>query len=143
MQLAAFDNNRFNLGYAAMMINEGLPNYIIESLKRKYVLNLSKVGILGMAFKAEVDDIRDSLSYKLGKILRFSGADVHYSDEYAKDPTFVTKEEILEKCNIVIIGAPHHAYKDLKFSPYTEVVDIWGMYQDKKLQGQTSSAKIS
>lgn len=132
MQLAAFDNNRFNLGYSAMMVNEGLPNYIVETLKRKYVLNLSKVGIMGMAFKAEVDDIRDSLSYKLGKILRFSGADVYYTDEYAKDPTFITKEQMVEKCNIIIIGAPHHAYRDLKFSPYTEVVDIWGMFRNQK-----------
>lgn len=141
MQLAAFDNNRFNLGYSAMMVNEGLPNYLVENLKRKYVLNLSKVGILGMAFKAEVDDIRDSLSYKLGKILRFNGADVYYSDEYAKDPTFVSKETIVEKCNIVIIGAPHQAYRSLQFSPYTEVVDVWGILQNRKLPVEGPTVK--
>lgn len=131
MQLAAFNSNSFDLGYGAMKVNEGLPQFIVEDLRRRYVLNLCKVGILGMAFKADIDDIRDSLSYKLGKLLRFHGADVYYSDEYASDPTFVTKEKILSTCNVVIIGAPHQAYKNLNFPKFTEVVDLWGACQKK------------
>jgi UDP-N-acetyl-D-mannosaminuronic acid dehydrogenase len=127
MQLAAFNQNHFELGYAAMNVNEGLPNFIVEELKKKYVLEVCKVGILGMAFKGDVDDIRDSLSYKLGKVLRFHGADVHYSDEFVSDPTFETKEEIIAKCNIVIIAAPHTAYKTLAFSKQIEVVDLFGI----------------
>jgi UDP-N-acetyl-D-mannosaminuronic acid dehydrogenase len=80
-----------------------------------------------MAFKAEIDDTRDSLSFKLGKILRFHGAKVFYSDEYAKDPTFIPKEELVKRCDIVIIGAPHSAYKNLKFPKKLKVVDIWGL----------------
>jgi UDP-N-acetyl-D-mannosaminuronic acid dehydrogenase len=132
MQLAAFNNNHFDLGYGAMKVNEGLPGFIVEDLRRRYVLNLCKVGILGMAFKADVDDIRDSLSYKLGKLLRFHGADVYYSDEHAKQDTFVSKEKIISTCNIVIIGAPHQAYKELEFPKLTEVVDLWGSCHKKK-----------
>jgi UDP-N-acetyl-D-mannosaminuronic acid dehydrogenase len=40
MQLAAFNNNNFFLGHAAMMVNEGLPNYIVEKLHNKY--NIAK-----------------------------------------------------------------------------------------------------
>ena len=127
MQLAAFNNNNFFLGHAAMMINEGLPNYIVQSLRHNYDISKKNVGILGMAFKANIDDTRDSLSYKLGKILRFHGAKVFYSDEFAKDPTFVPKEELIKECDIVIIGAPHSAYKKLKFPKKSKVVDIWGL----------------
>jgi len=127
MQLAAFNNNNFFLGHAAMMINEGLPNYIVQSLRYNYDISKKNVGILGMAFKANIDDTRDSLSYKLGKILRFHGAKVFYSDEFAKDPTFVPKEELIKECDIVIIGAPHSAYKKLKFPKKSKVVDIWGL----------------
>ena len=67
MQLAAFNNNNFFLGHAAMMVNEGLPNYIVDSLRHQYDISKKKTGILGMAFKADIDDTRDSLSYKLGK----------------------------------------------------------------------------
>ena len=127
MQLAAFNNNNFFLGHAAMMINEGLPNYIVQGLRHNYDISKKNVGILGMAFKANIDDTRDSLSYKLGKILRFHGAKVLYSDEFAKDPTFVPKEELIKECDIVIIGAPHSAYKKLKFPKNLKVVDIWGL----------------
>jgi len=127
MQLAAFNNNNFFLGHAAMMVNEGLPNYIVESLRHKYDLTKKKIGILGMAFKADIDDTRDSLSYKLGKILRFHGAKVFYTDEYAKDPTFISKQELVKTCDVVIIGAPHSAYKKLTIPRKVEVIDVWGM----------------
>jgi len=127
MQLAAFSGNNFLLGHAAMMINEGLPNFIVEKLKCKYDLHFKTVGILGMAFKAEIDDIRDSLSYKLGKILRFYGANVLYSDEYATDPTFITKEKLISSSDVVIIGVPHSAYRKIVIPDGVEVVDLWGI----------------
>ena len=127
MQLSSFNTNNFLLGHAAMMANEGLPNYIVEDLRRKYDLGKKKVGILGMAFKADNDDIRDSLSYKLGKILRFHGANVYYSDEFAKDPTFVPKEKLIAECDIIIVGVPHSAYNGIKIPEKVEVVDLWGI----------------
>mgnify|MGYP001200644349 CR=1 FL=1 len=127
MQLAAFNNNNFFLGHAAMMVNEGLPNYIVEKLRHKHDMTKINIGILGMAFKANIDDTRDSLSFKLGKILRFHGANVLYSDEYAKDPTLVSKEELIKKCDIVIIGVPHLAYKKIRFPKRIELIDLWGI----------------
>lgn len=131
MQLSAFNSNNFLLGHAAMMVNEGLPNFIVENLRKKHDLNKTKVGILGMAFKADIDDIRDSLSYKLGKILRFHGAKVYYSDEYAKDPTFVSKEKLIEESDVVIVGVPHSAYKGLIVPKEVEIVDLWGITNSK------------
>ena len=125
MQLAAFNNNNFPLGNAAMMVNEGLPGFIVESLRRRRDLAGTRVGILGMAFKADIDDTRDSLSYKLGKILRFHGAVVGYSDEFAHDPTFVTKEELVRTSDVIIVGVPHSAYRELVIPPGVEVVDVW------------------
>lgn len=127
MQLSSFNTNNFFLGHAAMMINEGLPNFVVEDLRKRYDLSKTSVGILGMAYKNDIDDIRDSLSYKLGKILRFHGAKVYYSDEYAKDPTFVSKEKLIESCDVVIIGVPHSAYKGLVMPEKTEVIDLWGV----------------
>ena len=96
MQLSSFYNSQFLLGQAAMNINEGLPNYIIKCLKNEFDLSKKSVGILGMAFKGDVDDIRDSLSFKIGKILRFEGTKVNYSDEYAKNKDFCSKEELIK-----------------------------------------------
>jgi len=127
MQLVAFENNRFSLGSTAMMVNEGLPNFLVERLKRKYDLSAKRVGILGMAFKADVDDIREALSYKLGKILRFEGATVLYSDEFAKDPTFVLAEQLVSEAEIVIVGVPHSRYRALRVPARVDLVDLWGV----------------
>lgn len=132
MQLVAFNTNNFPLGHAAMAINEGLPNFIVEKLKRKYDLSKTKVGILGMAFKADIDDIRDSLSYKLGKILRFYGAEVFYSDEFAKDPTFIPKEKLIECSEVIIVGVAHSAYKELEIPENKDIVDLWGIVKNKQ-----------
>jgi len=127
MQLAAFNATGFSLGYAAMAINEGLPAFVVERLKQRRKLDETRVGILGMAFKADIDDIRDSLSYKLGKVLRFHGADVCYSDEFARDPTFIAKEQLIATCDVVIVGVPHSAYRSLVVPENVEVVDLWGV----------------
>src|SRR5207247_3130233 len=105
--------------------NEGLPNFLVDQLRRRMELKGKKVGILGMAFKADSDDIRDSLSYKLGKILRFEGAHVLYSDEYVKDPTFISKEELCRQAEVIIVGAPHKAYQSLNIAESAELIDLW------------------
>jgi len=132
MQLAAFDTNSFLLGHAAMMVNEGLPSFLVEGLKGRYDLTKSKVGILGMTFKADVDDIRDSLSYKLGKILRFNGVDVYYSDEFVKNPDFISKDKLIETCDIIIVAVPHSNYKGMIIPENVEVVDLWGVVRGGK-----------
>ena len=127
MQLFAFRKHDFALGQVAMSINEGLPNYIVAQLAQKTQIRGRQVGILGMAFKAESDDIRDSLSYKLRKVLEFRGAQVLCSDEYVKDPTFVPIDALIERSDIVVVGVPHSAYKGLRTRPGQISMDIWGV----------------
>ena len=137
MQLFAFQKHNFVLGQMAMTINEGLPNFIVEQLARRFDLRTKRVGILGMAFKADSDDIRDSLSYKLGKLLRFHGADVSYSDEYAKDPTFVDKETLVRECDVIILGVPHAAYRSLHVPREKEIVDLWSALPSRQASPTT------
>ena len=132
MQLFAFSNDKFMLGHIAMITNEGLPNFLVETLRKRHDLTRKRVGVLGMAFKADIDDIRDSLSYKLAKILRFHGADVLCSDEFVQDASFVSKEEITSSCDIVIVAVPHSVYRGLEFRADTEVVDLWGATAQKR-----------
>ena len=131
MQLFAFSNHHFLLGHAAMLANEGLPSFIVENLRKRYDLTRTRVGILGMAFKADIDDTRESLSYKLGKILRFHGATMSYSDEFAQDATFVSKEELLSSSDVVIIGVPHTAYRQLTVPQGVEIVDLWNIVPER------------
>ncbi len=126
MQLAAFNNNNFTLGHASMMINEGLPLYIVARLEQRFDLSTMTVGILGMAFKGESDDIRSSLSYKLKRLLRFKADRVLCADPYvSRDPDLTPIDEVLGASDVLILAAPHKAYADL--ATELPVIDLWNL----------------
>jgi UDP-N-acetyl-D-mannosaminuronic acid dehydrogenase len=124
MQLAAFTTDHFPMGHAAMLINEGLPGYVVDALDRRCGLRGRTVGILGMAFKGDSDDPRTSLSYKLRKLLAFRGAHVMATDPYVPDVSLSSLEEVLRDSEILIVGAPHSIYRSLELDG-RDVVDIW------------------
>jgi len=126
MQLSAFTPDHFPMGQAAMQINEGLPNYIVDTLNARQPLAGRTIGILGMAFKGESDDPRASLSYKLRKLAAFKGAQVLCTDPYVHDPSFVPLETVVADSDILVIAAPHKAYRELELQG-RDVVDVWGI----------------
>jgi UDP-N-acetyl-D-mannosaminuronic acid dehydrogenase len=126
MQLSAFTPDHFPMGQAAMQINEGLPNYIVDTLNSRRPLSGRTIGILGMAFKGESDDPRASLSYKLRKLAAFKGARVMCTDPYVHDPSFEPLDKVLRESDLLVIAAPHREYGTLELDG-REVVDIWGI----------------
>jgi UDP-N-acetyl-D-mannosaminuronic acid dehydrogenase len=128
MQLAAFSDNNFGLGHSAMLVNEGLPLYLVTQLEKQGDLSDKTVGILGMAFKGGSDDIRSSLAYKLRRVLRFKAREVLSTDPLvteATDSSLVPLDEVLERADLLIIAAPHHEYRELATD--LPVVDIWNL----------------
>jgi UDP-N-acetyl-D-mannosaminuronic acid dehydrogenase len=125
MQLSALVQQKFSLGQSAMMVNEGMPGYLVSRLEQIYDLPTMTVGILGMAFKGDNDDTRSSLAFKLRKLLAFKSKNVIFSDPFVKDHRLRTEEEVIREADIIIIGAPHSAYKSLITSK--PIIDIWGI----------------
>jgi len=126
MQLSAFTPDHFPMGQAAMQVNEGLPGYIVDTLNSRRALLGRTLGILGMAFKGESDDARASLSYKLRKLAQFKGANVLCTDPYVADESFEPLDKVLRDSEVIVIGAPHKAYRGLDLGD-RDVVDIWGI----------------
>lgn len=124
MQLSAFQKNQFFLGHSAMLINEGLPAFLVDQAAGTHDLENMTVGILGMTFKADSDDPRDSLSFKLRRILETRCRRVLCTDPYLDEPWILPIEELLENCDLLFVGAPHSAYRDLDVDDLP-VVDVW------------------
>jgi len=127
MQLSSFYNHKFSLGHVAMQVNEGIPKFIIDYLKKDYNLKNKTVGLLGLTFKAESDDIRDSLAIKLLNSLKKRKIKTLYSDEYYKMKGTIKKQDLVKKSDIIIISTPHKTYKRLKIPKSKKVIDIWGI----------------
>lgn len=127
MQLAAFFANDFPLGHAAMLVNEQLPRAVVRQLVHKYDLSTKTVGILGMAFKGDNDDIRESLAFKVRKLLAFECKEVLCTDEFASVPWFRPLDEVLAKSDILVVGAPHSRYKSLQLTqPFIDISNMLG-----------------
>jgi UDP-N-acetyl-D-mannosaminuronic acid dehydrogenase len=126
MQLAAFAQNQFSLGHAAMLINEGLVLHVVDDLRGRFDLSELTIGLLGMAFKADIDDTRASLSYKFKKALLSHARAVLTTDPFVtSDPELLPLEEVIARSNLLIHCAPHCAYRELDFAG-KPVVDVWG-----------------
>jgi UDP-N-acetyl-D-mannosaminuronic acid dehydrogenase len=130
MQLAAYARNQFGLGHAAVQVNEGLVLQLVDDLRRAYDISTRTIGLLGMAFKAEIDDTRASLSYKLKRTLQMTARNVLTTDPFVTtDPAILPLDHVVENSDILILCTPHAAYKDadLKGKP---VVDVWGFLKN-------------
>jgi len=128
MQITAFAENRFTLGHAAVMVNEGVPLYILGKLEQRFDLTSLTVGVLGMAFKAESDDPRSSLSYKMKRILTGKAARLLCTDPYVTgDPDIVPLEMVVAESDLLIIAAPHREYADLRTTkPVVDITNLLG-----------------
>ena len=129
LQLVAFSENQMGLGLSAIQVNEGMPGYIVSRLKEKYPLKRMTVGLLGMSFKAESDDARSSLSYKLKKLLSLHAKKVLTTDPFVTgDPNLLPLAEVVRRSDILVLCTPHSIYANADLRG-KKVYDIWSFFK--------------
>jgi UDP-N-acetyl-D-glucosamine dehydrogenase len=104
-------------------INEGMPYYVVAKLqrvlnKRGKCLNGAKVLVLGVTYKADVEDPRETPALKVMELLQHEGADLSYADPFVpsvtlEDHTYkavqVTKER-LQQSDCALLLTAHSAF---------------------------------
>src|SRR3954471_7520780 len=106
----AFSEERSNapgMLLAVSRVNESVPRFLVEGLKRRVgPLKGRKVAVLGLAFKRDTDDERDSLAHKLVRLLERELADVAVHDPHVPGPT-ASFEDVIEDAEAVVVATNH------------------------------------
>ena len=96
---------------AVSRVNEAVPLFLVEGIKRRVgELSSKKVAVLGLTFKRDTDDERDSLSPKLIRLLERELADVAVCDPHAATPT-VPLTEAVQGADVVIVATNHSEFE--------------------------------
>jgi UDP-N-acetyl-D-mannosaminuronic acid dehydrogenase len=96
---------------AVSRVNESVPLFLVEGVKRRLgSLASRKVAVLGLTFKRDTDDERDSLSPKLIRLLERELADVAVCDPHAPTPT-QSLPEAVQDADVVIVATNHSEFE--------------------------------
>ncbi len=104
-------------------INDQMPYYVVERMTRilnehKRCLNGAKILILGITYKRDVGDLRESPALKIIKLLEKEGANTYYHDPYISSfslqkkqyNSVVITDDFIEKADIIVITTDHSSY---------------------------------
>ena len=97
---------------AVSRVNESVPLFLLEGAKRRLgSLANRRVAVLGLTFKADTDDERDSLAHKLIRLLERELADVVAHDPNVATPT-PSLQEAIAGADLVFVAANHSQFRD-------------------------------
>jgi UDP-N-acetyl-D-mannosaminuronic acid dehydrogenase len=96
---------------AVSRVHEGVPLFVVDGLKRRLgSLRGRKVAVLGLSFKADTDDERDSLAHKLVRLLERELADVAVHDPHVQTPTQSFDQAVLD-ADAVVVATNHSEFR--------------------------------
>jgi UDP-N-acetyl-D-mannosaminuronic acid dehydrogenase len=123
----AFSEERSNapgMLLAVSRVNESVPLFLVEGMKRRLgSLNGRKIAVLGLAFKGNTDDERDSLAHKLVRLLERELADVSVHDPRVTTPT-PPFEETVAGADAIVVAANHDEFRGPE--PLLEIAALAG-----------------
>ncbi|HKM49739.1 MAG TPA: nucleotide sugar dehydrogenase [Candidatus Bathyarchaeia archaeon] len=115
----------------AWKLNEAIPQHVVSCLVSEFgSLYGRKIAVLGLAFKADSDDVRLSPSAKLVEILKAYGAEVLAHDPHVMNTQSL--EYVLRSPEAVILATNHSVFKDLATTidhcGCKVIYDVWSLF---------------
>ena len=104
------------------IINDSMADFVLENVmkilnKNKKALNGAKVLVMGLAYKNDIDDYRESPAFKVIELLEKNGAEVIVNDPYCPEAKYKNKKyysvdwtEVIDESDIVVITTGHTCY---------------------------------
>jgi UDP-N-acetyl-D-mannosaminuronic acid dehydrogenase len=115
---------------AVSRVHETMPLFLVSGLKKRFggTVRDRKVAVLGLTFKRDSDDTRDSLSFKLIRLLERELAHVTRHDPHVPDES-EPLDTALAGADAVVIATNHSAFEDLlgRLAPQVLLVDPWNV----------------
>lgn len=102
--------NYTELIQTSFIINEGMPQYLFN-WAMSFNPDIKKIGILGATFKADCDDARNSLSFKLAKICKRHGIEFAFYDPYIVHPDNLWPTGDINGVDAFIMMTPHSQFQ--------------------------------
>lgn len=120
-------------------INESIPLFLIKKVRERSKLEGKKSVILGLSFKAEIDDTRESLSFKVKKALERERAKVYLHDPYV--PGYQSDlDQTLKDADLIFLATNHNFYKQLDINHVKKLVsrnciicDVWNVFKTNRV----------
>jgi UDP-N-acetyl-D-mannosaminuronic acid dehydrogenase len=125
-------------------INEAMPLFLVRLIRERMKLQGKKTVLLGLAFKAEIDDIRESLSFKVRKALLRERVDLILHDPFIKEYNYGPIEpdvyKALENADLIFIATNHKEYRKLDIKKVKQIAkkncmvcDVWNVFGTNKI----------
>ena len=124
--------------------NRSMPYFVVEKVEMLVSgIENPKIALLGMTYKGNVDDLRESPSMEIAEILNAKGYELAINEPYVTNKKFVTVEEAVKDADLAVILTDHKIYQSLEFGTLAETMRVPQLFDTRNMIPVDVSNKLT